>query len=194
MALSERLLRDWHAEDCYKNGFDQHPGAAFFEYLDCTISGCEYSATHRMGWYSEGGGTTNVSNPEHGALISRRASGPDAPFQEHHFPDHPGDIVVYHRDRGGINCEFITTKDVWVESTDSNSISTFFEFNVDSGLDGSMGELTVDHAAIDDTWLTSSNIGNYITQDSDFTIDSISVTSLSDGTTPSEYFDDKFGW
>lgn len=147
-----------------------------------------------MGWYSEGGGTTNVSNPEHGALISRRASRPDAHFQEHHFPDQPGDIVVYHRDRGGINCEFITTKDVWVESTDSNSISTFFEFNVDSGLDGSMDELTVDHAAIDDTWLTSSNIGNYITQDSDFIIDSISVTSLSDGTTPSEYFDDKFGW
>lgn len=127
---------NWHAKDCYENGFDQHPGAAFFEYLDCTTSRCEYSATHGMGWYSEGGGTTNVSNPEHGALISRRASGPDAHFQEHHFPDHPGDIVVYHRDRGGINCEFITTKDVWVESTDSNSISTFFEFNVDSGLDG----------------------------------------------------------
>lgn len=178
-----------YAQDANEPGFDQHPGSAFFEYIDCSTQGCAFGRPRGIGWYSEGGGT-DTSN--HWSLATARASGRDWHFTEHHFTNHSGDNVIYNRDRGGVDSGFLTVEDVWVETT--NSLGTFFEFAADSGLNATMGELTIDHVAIDNEWLTSGNIDSYIDADSNFTIDSISVTNPSDGTTPSEYFDNEFGW
>lgn len=183
-------VENCHAENCYQRGYDQHPGSHFWEYIDCTTQGIGFSRARSDGCYVEGGG---ADTPGEYCWYDRQAPDARLSVNQQHYVGISGTNHVYRiLDEYGGLAKYLDWTDVWAE--DNGSVNQFFNFRCDTGR--STIKLDLDHVAINDTWITESNWSDHHSFSGDGTYDVTlnSATAPADGTTPSEYFSNEYGW
>lgn len=180
-------IENCYAQDCTRQGFEQHQGSHFVEVIDCTAQGCGAGRCRSDGYYVQGGG---YDTPNMVGYYDRQAHEPRGIVTQQHYVNHNSGRVWQILDESGVIRDQVIFKDCWVE--DDGSLNSFLEFETDSS--STCNELVVDHVAVNNTWITDNNANDHIFIEGDWTFGSQTFTAPIDGTTPSEYFSDNYGW
>ena len=180
-------IENCHAEPDYQRAYDQHQGSHHWEYIDCTVAGQGFGRDRSDGYYAKGGG---VDSPGGLCFYARGAHDARTHIEQQHYVNISNTHHVYRLlDDGDNQRKRVTFVDVWAET--SESINEFFKFSFNNPDGGGSVELTINNVALDGTWITESNGSDHYVCDAPI---DVSITSPSDGRSPSEYFSDEYGW
>lgn len=181
-----RFVRCHGADTTGRRAFDQHPGAHYFDYIDCSSENCGFARPRSYGWYQEG---TTVTNPAQYTWYMRNTA-TDVEAKRERYQGNVSDRLFQAYVINDI--DHVRFTDTWVQPT--SAVNGFFKFRHDGTNTLTCHELTVDHVAIGDTWIDQTYFETNRTLTGSWSFPNMNFVTPTDGTTPAEYFGNKYGW
>lgn len=181
-----RMVRCHGADTSGRRAFDQHPGSHYWDYLDCSSENCGFSRPRSYGWYQSG---TTITNPSQYCWYMRQTA-TDVEARRERYQGDVGSRIFQAYVINDI--DHVRFSDTWVQPT--TAVSGFFRFRHDGTGTLTCHELTVDHVAIGDTWVTQAYFEANRSLAGTWSFPNLNFITPTDGTTPSQYFGNKYGW
>lgn len=168
--------------------FDVHPGAQDARFIDSSASNSPFLRPRAHDITTE-----NFEIVAPGTFPIRSHNNPDhLTFDVGHVHGQLGTGRIFRWDTDmSIDIDSFVFRDIYVED-EGNDLGGFFMLR-NTGSGTSNVSLTVDHVAINDTWVDQTYFDNNAYLDGDINFDN-TFTTPSDGTSPSQYFADNYGW
>ena len=170
--------------------FDVHPGAEDIRYFNCTTDNCRFLRPRATNIRSE---DCEVANPNTYPIYSHNDP-EDLYFNKIHVHGSIGANRVFYwttKSGRGASLDRAEFHDFYVQDA-NNDLSTFWRLRNQDSSTVNVG-LEIDHVAVDNTWITASNFSNWSYNTGSINL-STSFNHPTDGTSPADYFANKYGW